>query len=252
MTAESTPSETVSSDTAPESSDAAGPAAPPSATPALQIGRFKLTGVPALLTVLVLLGLLVAAIVDLQPRVSVLISAGIWVAMDVYWTIAQAKRPQAKSAESPESRRRHQQLTTFGLLLLFMPIPGLTRPFVPDNLTTALIGLGVQSGFMLFYFYARFYLGALWSGAIAIMADHRLIQTGPYRFLRHPMYSGMLGMAIGSAIVSGQYHALLGVALFAFAYARKIRIEDRVLAAEFGPDYETYRRRTAALVPWVF
>jgi protein-S-isoprenylcysteine O-methyltransferase Ste14 len=77
------------------------------------------------------------------------------------------------------------------------------------------------------------------------------MQTGPYRFLRHPMYTGMLGMFAGTAIVSGQYHALLGVAVGVLTYARKIRIEDRVLSAEFGSAYETYRKRTAALIPWV-
>ena len=135
------------------------------------------------------------------------------------------------------------------LLLLFFPIPGLTGQFVPDTRTTALVGLGVQIGFNLFYFYARFYLGKLWSGAITIMSGHELIQTGPYRFLRHPMYTGMLGMAAGTAIVSGQYHALLGVALFVLAYARKIRMEEHVLAAEFGEPYAIYRQRTGCTHP---
>jgi protein-S-isoprenylcysteine O-methyltransferase Ste14 len=203
--------------------------------------------------VLVLTALVVAIgvlVYRSSPRVSVLISALLWVAMNVYWSIAETKRHQTKSQESAKSRRRHGQLTMAALLLLFVPIPGLTGQFVPDTLTTALVGLGIQIGFNVFYFYARFYLGKLWSGAITIMSGHELIQTGPYRFLRHPMYTGMLGMAAGTAIVSGQYHALLGVALFVLAYIRKIRMEDRVLAAEFGEPYATYRQQTAALIPW--
>ena len=220
-------------------------------TPTVQLGRLKLQGVWAILALLVLLSLVVTLVIYARPRVTVLVSAGIWLAMDIYWSIAQLKRPQAKSTESPESRKRHGLLTTTALLLVFLPFPGLTGRFVPDTLTTALVGLGIQIGFTLFYLFARFYLGRLWSGAITIMHDHELIQTGPYRFLRHPMYTGMLGMFAGTAIVSGQYHALLGVAVGALAYARKIRIEDRVLSAEFGPAYETYRKRTAALIPWV-
>jgi protein-S-isoprenylcysteine O-methyltransferase Ste14 len=186
-----------------------------------------------------------------SPRVSVLISAGLWLAMDVYWSLAETKRHETKTKESANSRRIHGLLTTGALVLLFAPISGLTGQFVPDTLTTAVVGLSIQIGFNLFYIYARLYLGKLWSGAITIMAGHELIQTGPYRFLRHPMYTGMLGMAAGTAVVSGQDHALLGVALFALAYARKIRMEERVLAAEFGEPYVAYRRRTAALIPWV-
>jgi protein-S-isoprenylcysteine O-methyltransferase Ste14 len=232
-------------------SDSVEPATQQQPTPTVQLGRLKLTGVWAVLALLVLLALLIVLLIYARPRVSVLISAGLWLAMDIYWSIAELKRPQAKSAESTESRRRHGLLTSTALLLIFLPIPGLTGQFVPDTLTTALVGLGLQIGFTLFYLFARFYLGRLWSGAIRIMEDHELIQTGPYRFLRHPMYTGMLGMFAGTAIVSGQYHALLGVAVGALAYVRKIRIEDRVLSAEFGPVYEAYRKRTAALIPWV-
>lgn len=223
----------------------------PKPTAAVRPGRVTLKAVRAAVILTALVALIGVALYRSPPRVSVLISALIWVALDVYWSIAETKRHASKSKESTRSRRLHGLLTMGGLLLLFIPIPGLTGQFVPDTLTTALVGLGIQIGFTLFYLYCRFYLGHLWSGAITIMADHRLIQTGPYRFLRHPMYTGMLGMAAGTAVVSGQYHALLGVALFALAYARKIRLEDRVLAGEFGEAYAAYRKRTAALVPWV-
>jgi protein-S-isoprenylcysteine O-methyltransferase Ste14 len=247
MTTESPRSDSVTDD-----SDGAQPAAPPRPKPTLQFGRVKLTGLPALLVQTAFFAALGALIVYSRPRVSILVSAAIWLAMDVYWSIAERKRPKAKSGESPESRQRHALLTTTALLLLFLPIRGLTGQFVPDTFTTALVGLGVQIAFTLFYLFARFYLGHLWSGAITIMSDHRLIETGPYRFLRHPMYTGMLGMFVGTAIVSGQYHALIGVAVGMLAYWRKIRIEERVLADEFGELFQAYRRRTAALVPWLF
>jgi protein-S-isoprenylcysteine O-methyltransferase Ste14 len=116
---------------------------------------------------------------------------------------------------------------------------------------TAAIGLGIQIASVLFYFWGRLHLGRMWSGAIRIVNDHQLIESGPYRLLRHPMYTGMLGMCVGTAIVSGQYHALIGLALVTYAYVRKIRMEERVLREEFGEAYESYRRRTSALVPWV-
>jgi protein-S-isoprenylcysteine O-methyltransferase Ste14 len=235
-----------------EESNEAQTAAPQRPTPTVQLGRLKLKGIWATVTLFVILSLLAVLVIHSRPRPAILVSAVIWLVLQIYWTNAEVKRRASKTAESAESRRTHGLLTQAGLLLLFIPVPGLTGQFVPDTLTTAAIGLGIQVGFVLFYFCGRFYLGRMWSGAIKIVDDHRLIQSGPYRFLRHPMYTGMLGMCVGTAVVSGQYHALLGVALFVLAYARKIRIEERILCNEFGDAYATYRRRTSALVPWLF
>jgi protein-S-isoprenylcysteine O-methyltransferase Ste14 len=137
-------------------------------------------------------------------------------------------------------------------MLLFAPIPGFRGQFVPDTLTTAIIGLGIQLAGMLFYFWSRSYLGRLWSGQITIMHGHQLVVTGPYRLLRHPLYTGFITMFVGTAIVSGQYHALLGIALCLIAYARKIRMEEAALRAEFGEAFDAYRQERWALIPWVY
>ena len=78
------------------------------------------------------------------------------------------------------------------------------------------------------------------------------MRSGPYRFLRHPIYTAMLGMFLGTAIASSQYHALLGVAILILAYLRKSRLEDQILAQNFSKEYEDYQRDTWALVPFVF
>jgi len=59
--------------------------------------------------------------------------------------------------------------------------------------------------------------------------DHELVRTGPYRLLRHPIYTAMLGMFLGTAIASSQFHALLGLAILVVAYLRKTRLEDQIL-----------------------
>ena len=82
--------------------------------------------------------------------------------------------------------------------------------------------------------------------------DHELVRTGPYRLLRHPIYTAMLGMFLGTAIASSQFHALLGLAILVVAYLRKTRLEDQMLAQAFGADYNAYRRHTWALVPFLF
>ncbi len=100
--------------------------------------------------------------------------------------------------------------------------------------------------------WARRHLGANWSGEITIKVDHRLVRTGPYRKIRHPIYTAMLGMFVGTCIVSGELHAIMGTALCALAYWRKIRLEESNLDEAFGPDYAAYRRESWALLPGLF
>ncbi len=85
-------------------------------TPVVQVGRLKLKGVPAVLALLALLSAVVALTIYARPRPAVLVSAGIWFLLDVYWSLAAVKRRPAKTAESPHSRRTHALLTSAGLL----------------------------------------------------------------------------------------------------------------------------------------
>jgi protein-S-isoprenylcysteine O-methyltransferase Ste14 len=135
--------------------------------------------------------------------------------------------------------------------MLFVPVPGLTRQFLAPTRAAIAAGFTVQAGSALFYFWTKRYLGRFWSSAVAIMKDHQLVRSGPYRLIRHPLYTGMLGMFFGTAIVSGQYHTLIGAALGVFAYWGKIRIEERALSEAFGAEYDDYKRHSSALIPWL-
>jgi protein-S-isoprenylcysteine O-methyltransferase Ste14 len=99
---------------------------------------------------------------------------------------------------------------------------------------------------------ARRHLGRNWSGEISIKVDHQLIRSGPYKKMRHPIYTGIFMMYAGTALVTGTWLALAGFAMAAFAYARKIRLEEANLNVAFGPEYAAYRRETWALVPGLF
>ena len=79
-----------------------------------------------------------------------------------------------------------------------------------------------------------------------------MIRSGPYKLLRHPIYTGLLAMYAGTALVTGRWLAIIGLALAVFAYWRKIRLEEANLNVAFGADYDAYRRETWALLPGVF
>jgi protein-S-isoprenylcysteine O-methyltransferase Ste14 len=218
----------------------------------IQLGRFRLTGPWAPVVSLALLALIVALIVHSHPTTRMLLSGGIWILLMVYWSIPAKNAASARRVEASKSSGRHQNLLSLAILLLFIPVPGLTRRFLPLTPPIIAIGLIVQVGCVLFYLWAKQYLGRFWSSAVTIRKDHQLVSSGPYRLLRHPMYTAVLGMFAGTTIVSGQYHALIGFGLAVFAYLRKIRIEEGVLAETFGTDYERHRRNTWALIPWVY
>jgi protein-S-isoprenylcysteine O-methyltransferase Ste14 len=105
---------------------------------------------------------------------------------------------------------------------------------------------------LLFTWWARIHLGRLWSGSITRKEDHRVIDTGPYALVRHPIYSGMIFALFATAIAQATISGLAGAALIAFGFWVKARIEERFLTAELGADaYGAYRRRVPMLVPGI-
>jgi protein-S-isoprenylcysteine O-methyltransferase Ste14 len=100
--------------------------------------------------------------------------------------------------------------------------------------------------------WARIQLGRLWSSAITRKEQHRLVETGPYALVRHPIYTGIITALLATAATEATPLALLGAVLIAIGLWVKARAEERFLLTELGPDaYESYRRRVPMLVPFV-
>ena len=111
------------------------------------------------------------------------------------------------------------------------------------------LGIAITAAGLLFTIWARTYLGRNWSGTVTVKVGHQLIRSGPYRWVRHPIYSGLILATIGTAIVRGQVRGIVAVVLLWIGFVMKSRIEERVMAATFGPEYEEYSRTTGAIVP---
>jgi len=100
--------------------------------------------------------------------------------------------------------------------------------------------------------WARIHLGCLWSSAITRKEKHRLVETGPYAFVRHPIYTGLIIALLATTAIEATPMALLGAVLIAIGLWVKARAEEWFLLAELGPDaYEFYRRRVPMLIPFV-
>ncbi len=180
------------------------------------------------------------------------ISIGIMVVFDLYWRAAARNSAKAQSSESAASRWLHLVLLNAGVLLLIVPVPGLTHRFLPEARGLTVFGLALQAAFFLLAIWSRRHLGANWAGEVRIAAGHQLVQSGPYRLIRHPIYTALLGMYAAIAFVSGEIHALLAVLLIALAYGRKLRLEEAALTEAFGQSFTNYRQHSWALVPYLF
>jgi preprotein translocase subunit SecA len=182
-----------------------------------------------------------------------LVSFGLWIAFTLYWNRESIGDSAIARSESRGSRFIHEILVNTAFLLLFLQIfphiPGLAHRFLPASRILTTAGLVLQIAMFILAIWARFHLGRHWRGVIAILGDHQLIRSGPYRLVRHPIYTAMLGMIVGTAIVSGGLYALLGVVFATVAYWRKIRIEEHYLHQAFGEEYAEYSRITPALIP---
>ncbi len=180
------------------------------------------------------------------------VSGAVWILFSIYWEIAaKYAAPEARS-ESGASRGLHVFLVNGALLLLFVPIHGLNGRYLPAASLLIPLGLTIQVCALLLAVWARRHLGRNWSGRITIKIGHELVRSGPYRFVRHPIYTALLGMYAGTTLVSGEWHALLGFVIAAFAYWRKLRIEEANLAQAFAAAWGEYCSSTRALLPGLF
>jgi len=178
-----------------------------------------------------------------------------WGVFWLFWLfLALGNHTETKRNESFESRWLFWALLIAASWLL---VPGpqvfgvLSRRFLPDNILLRSNGLAIVSVGLGFAVWARLNLGEFWSGQVSIRVGHKLIRSGPYRLVRHPIYTGMLLGFIGSAIAIGEARVWLGIILVLAGFWMKIRTEERFLLDEFGQDYTRYKKEVKALIPYV-
>jgi protein-S-isoprenylcysteine O-methyltransferase Ste14 len=176
----------------------------------------------------------------------------IWAAFGVYWVGAGFKSKQAQTQELPAYRLLRLGILVIVFSLLFWPRTAsgiLGRRFVPDfpaiayaGFAAALIGLAIAT-------WARIHLGQYWSDQVVIKVEHRLIRTGPYVYMRHPIYSGVLLCVLGTAFVIGEWRGLLAFFLLLTNYAIKARKEEQILAERFTEDFHEHTSQAGFLLP---
>ncbi len=120
----------------------------------------------------------------------------------------------------------------------------------PCTMVTLWAGAVISVAGLFITLWARVTLGSNWSSEVRFKQGHELIKTGPYRFVRHPIYTGILLMCLAIAIAYGRLHHWLGVCIIVIGLWIKLKQEEEVMRQHF-PDYPDYCKHVKALVPFI-
>jgi protein-S-isoprenylcysteine O-methyltransferase Ste14 len=180
--------------------------------------------------------------------------AVLWLAWLAYWFNA---------ARNVKTTLRRESLTTrvaaivptllAAVLLAFHGLPPrwINAQFVPQTAVTYWIGLLLTVGGLAFALWARVHLGRNWSGVVTVKENHELIRTGPYGWVRHPIYTGVLLSILGTAVVLAEWRGLLAFGCLTIAFLVKLRREEQIMGETFPDEYPRYRAEVPALVPFI-
>ena len=178
----------------------------------------------------------------------------LWLAWGLYWAYAAFGVKRAVRKESWASWWSHMgPLLVSGYLLGADRLPGgfLCGQAWPSTEGTFWVGAALLAGGLLFSVWARSTLGGNWSGTVTVKQSHELIRSGPYRFVRHPIYTGLLLAFLGSALSRAEWRGVLAIVIVFIALWRKLKLEERWMGETFGDQYDTYKQEVRALVPWL-
>jgi protein-S-isoprenylcysteine O-methyltransferase Ste14 len=175
-----------------------------------------------------------------------------WSALGFYWLVTAFGTKKTAVNENTGLRVFRLAILALMLILLmthWLRIGPLGWRFVPRH--SAIIWLGAVLTFLgaALAIWARWKLGRNWSDKVVLKVDHQLIRTGPYRYLRHPIYAGVLLAVAGTALTIGEWRGVAALGLLGTNYCIKAMREEKILAANFGEAFAEHKRTTGFFLP---
>ena len=181
--------------------------------------------------------------------------AGLVALAFVMTLVALASPVNLSSGEREDTRSRLLFVPALaGTLLLCWLLPYMDRRdlWTLDGDAVRYLGLAILVVGGALRTWPMYVLGGRFSGLVAIQPGHELVTRGPYRYVRHPSYLGMMLGFVGWALVFRSSVGLVAAALGLTVLAARIESEEALLSAHFGGAYDAYRRRTWRLLPGVY
>ncbi|KRG69851.1 methyltransferase family protein [Pseudoxanthomonas dokdonensis] len=177
-----------------------------------------------------------------------------WASVCLYWMWSARGNKPVERSEPSLQRFLYYWLPLLAVVALLGPgewfgDSWLRDAFLPHSLTVEAVGLLLCVAGAVLAIWSRWSLGRNWSVSVQIKQAHALVENGPYRRVRHPIYSALLLMFTGTAIMIGEWRGLIALALALASFWFKLRREEHWLLSLFGERYRDYIGRTGALLP---
>jgi protein-S-isoprenylcysteine O-methyltransferase Ste14 len=181
-----------------------------------------------------------------------------WIVFLGFWLVTAGATKDVAHRESAASRLGYTLPLMAGAVLLFRGFGnkaypwGAGRHLLPALTTLAWTGAALTILGLALALWARVTLGRNWSAAVMVRKDHELIMRGPYALSRHPIYTAMLLMFIGTVLAIGTLEAFAGFLLIAASLWIKLGQEERLMMRQFPDEYPAYRQRVKRLIPYIW
>jgi len=176
-----------------------------------------------------------------------------WIVFVAVWLLAAVSTKRAVYRESRAQRLRYWVLLVIAYLLLVhgrqLPYP-LNLHVIPYASPIAWAGAVLCMAGLAFALWARVTLGRNWSGVVTLKEGHELVERGPYRFVRHPIYTGILTMFFATAFVQGHVAGFAGVLLMSASFWIKLGREEKLMLQQFPERYAAYQQRAKRIIPF--
>jgi protein-S-isoprenylcysteine O-methyltransferase Ste14 len=174
----------------------------------------------------------------------------LWTLLMLVWLALWFGMKRAKKRETRWERLQHVVPVLLAFWLLFgNQSKVLDMRLFPETPVSLWVGVLVTALGVGISIWARVSLGANWSGTVTLKKDHELIRKGLYRWIRHPIYTGMLVGFAGTELIKGHASGVLGIALLWLSFYIKARREENFLRQEFGEGFEEHARQTGMFLP---
>lgn len=179
-----------------------------------------------------------------------------WIVFLIVWIIEAFKAKKVSQQEPLLKRFLWYWLPLIVAGLLLGPTEWFMGMWIRENFVehTDLVGIiGASLAWLgtLLACWSRFLLGKNWSVSVQLKKDHELIKTGPYKIIRHPIYTAILLLFLGNVLIVGDYRGLLALGIVFISLWRKLKLEEKWLAKHFEETYLNYKAKTKALFPWI-
>jgi protein-S-isoprenylcysteine O-methyltransferase Ste14 len=174
----------------------------------------------------------------------------LWDLLLLVWVVLWFGMKRAKKLETPWEMAQHAVPVILGFWLMFENSwKGLNARLLPETPAVLWVGLALTAVGVGLAIWARLTLGANWSGVVTVKKDHELIRKGLYRWIRHPIYTGILTSFIGTALIMNHIRGWLGFLIVWATFYFKARREESFLRQEFTYGFEEHAKRTGMFLP---